>query len=394
MLSPKKRFARYWTLAIASALVAVGCAACGSSDSQSSPGGANSTEAGAKCTAEAQKRYEADSLADPTAPIPAPTTPVDASGMAGKRVALISGSQSVPVVKNTINAVQSALAKAGIKADVFDTKSQVSLQAQTFSQVVGQHYDAIYMDGVDPTAVTAGTKAAAAAGIPIVAAGEYPNDSSKYPVLPDLYAMILTNDKGTGKTKADYALWKTNCGGGNGQYAVMTVDYGLFKVSLQSTLDEIKSVCPGCSAKSYQIDFVHDIVGSSRANALAAVNQNPNLSGILTADVWSIYQAEAVHQSANGKNVPFFSEEATPDGLPLVKSGQVAADLNTTSSSAYAAWTGADLVVRGLAGQKLANEVTSLPLSMVTADVAGRLPSFNDDFQSLQPEFLKLWGIK
>jgi ABC-type sugar transport system substrate-binding protein len=379
--------------------LALSLAGCGSAANPATSNGTAPQSSGSAaglsaCATEAKARLDShEGLVDAGMVGPVPTVPVDGKSVAGKRVAILAGSMAVPTIKEKAEAVVKTLALAGVEAQIFDTKIDVKLQAQMMSQAINANFDAIYSIGVLASNVTAGLTAAAEADIPVIMGGAYANDPGVVPAAPNVYAAALTNDVATGKLKADYALWNTDCGGGTGSYAIMSVDYGLFNTISRVEAEEIAELCPGCSSKKYQIDFTTDIVGSSRDNALAAVNQNPNLTAILTSDVWSISQVKPVRQSPNGKTVKFFSDLATTDGLAYVSSGDVLMDVQTNGDGARATWIESDLILRGLTGMDASTGITDMPTALITTDEVGQIPTFDALWEGMKPEYLKLWGL-
>lgn len=387
-----------WPAKAGFALIAGGLAialtSCTPSTTGGSASGDDSTAAGAECAAAAKERIDSTSgLIEPGLVGPVPTVEVDGAAAAGKRVAILAGSMAVPTIKEKAEAVQETLALAGVMADIFDTKIDVTLQTQMMAQAINADYDAIYSIGVLASSVTAGLEKATEAGIPVIMGGAYANDPGVVPVPPNIYAATLTPDVDTGKLKAAYALWDTECGGGDGSYAIMSVDFGLFNTISRVQAEEIADLCPECTTRTYQIDYITDIVTSSRDNALAAVNQEPGLTAILTSDIWTISSVKPVRQSQNGRDVKFYSDLATSDGLEYVRSGDVLVDIQTNGDGVRATWIEADLIMRGLTGMDASTGITDLPLAMITPDDIDELPSFEELWEAMKPDYLKLWGL-
>lgn len=388
---PRSRAWRHAAVTVALAATVSGfVTSCGKSGGTGSSSG--STKASAadikKCMTTAKTLIDQNSNVTTLGKLP--TSPVKASGLAGKRVAIIGGGLSVPEIVHNINYAKQGLALAGIKSTIFDGKFSVPTQLQEITQAINQHYNAIFTMGVSATDITAGVAKAKAAHIPVILQNGYANDPKSYPPLPNFYAIIQTDDQLTGRLEAAKALYDNGC---TGQYAVMTVDYSLYVVRAAASMQELQTLCSWCGAKKYTIDYVTDIVGSSRSNALGALTSQPGLKAIITADVWAPYQVDPVHLAANGKNVKFYSEGADSAVVPLVKQGKMASDMQINESSLPAGFVAADDIIRALAGAPASTGVVHLGVSLITPQNYSQLPNQAAELSRLKAYYTKLWGL-
>ncbi|MET3457207.1 sugar ABC transporter substrate-binding protein [Pseudomonas kilonensis] len=206
----------------------------------------------------------------------------------------------------------------GVTLQFEDARSDVVKQLSQVESFISQKVDALIVNPVDTAATQRITKAAVAAGIPLVYVNRRPDE----PKLPEGVVTVASNDLEAGHMQMQYLADKM---GGKGNIVILLGD-----LANNSTTNRTKGV-KDVLAKYPGIKIEQEQTGTwSRDKGMTLVNdwltQGRDFQAVVSNnDEMAIGAAMALKQAGTKKgSVLIAGVDGTPDGLNAIKKGQMA----------------------------------------------------------------------
>ncbi|ALQ04230.1 MULTISPECIES: sugar ABC transporter substrate-binding protein [Pseudomonas] len=206
----------------------------------------------------------------------------------------------------------------GVTLQFEDARSDVVKQLSQVESFISQKVDALIVNPVDTAATQRITKAAVAAGIPLVYVNRRPDD----PKLPEGVVTVASDDLEAGRMQMQYLADKM---GGKGDIVILLGD-----LANNSTTNRTKGV-KEVLAKYPGIKIEQEQTGTwSRDKGMTLVNdwltQGRDFNAVVSNnDEMAIGAAMALKQAGTKKgSVLIAGVDGTPDGLNAIKKGEMA----------------------------------------------------------------------
>ena len=206
----------------------------------------------------------------------------------------------------------------GVTLQFEDARSDVVKQLSQVESFISQKVDALIVNPVDTAATQRITKAAVAAGIPLVYVNRRPDD----PKLPEGVVTVASDDLEAGRMQMQYLADKM---GGKGDIVILLGD-----LANNSTTNRTKGV-KDILAKYPNIKIEQEQTGTwSRDKGMTLVNdwltQGREFQAVVANnDEMAIGAAMALKQAGTKKgSVLIAGVDGTPDGLNAIKKGEMA----------------------------------------------------------------------
>ncbi|CAH0234692.1 sugar ABC transporter substrate-binding protein [Pseudomonas brassicacearum] len=206
----------------------------------------------------------------------------------------------------------------GVTLQFEDARSDVVKQLSQVESFISQKVDALIVNPVDTAATQRITKAAVAAGIPLVYVNRRPDD----PKLPAGVVTVASDDLEAGRMQMQYLADKM---GGKGDIVILLGD-----LANNSTTNRTKGV-KEVLAKYPDIKIEQEQTGTwSRDKGMTLVNdwltQGRDFNAVVSNnDEMAIGAAMALKQAGTKKgSVLIAGVDGTPDGLNAIKKGDMA----------------------------------------------------------------------
>ncbi|MEX0164679.1 sugar ABC transporter substrate-binding protein [Pseudomonas brassicacearum] len=206
----------------------------------------------------------------------------------------------------------------GVTLQFEDARSDVVKQLSQVESFISQKVDALIVNPVDTAATQRITKAAVAAGIPLVYVNRRPDD----PKLPEGVVTVASDDLEAGRMQMQYLADKM---GGKGDIVILLGD-----LANNSTTNRTKGV-KEVLAKYPNIKIEQEQTGTwSRDKGMTLVNdwltQGRDFNAVVSNnDEMAIGAAMALKQAGTKKgSVLIAGVDGTPDGLNAIKKGEMA----------------------------------------------------------------------
>jgi inositol transport system substrate-binding protein len=205
----------------------------------------------------------------------------------------------------------------GVDLQFVDGRNDVNKQLDQVQELIGKKVDALIVNPVDTAATARITKAATAAGIPLVYVNRRPDD----PKLPEGVASVTSDDKEAGRMQMEYLAKKMDSKG-----SVVILLGELANNSTRDRTEGVKDVLKkypdikitqeqtGAWQRQKGMDLTNDWLTQGRDfNAVIANN-----------DEMAIGAAMALKSAGKKKgDVLVAGVDGTPDGLAAVKNGDL-----------------------------------------------------------------------
>lgn len=208
-----------------------------------------------------------------------------------------------------------AKAMGDVDLQYVDARNDVNKQLDQIQELIGKKVDALIVNPVDTAATGRITKAATAAGIPLVYVNRRPDD----PKLPEGVASVTSDDKEAGRLQAQYIADKL---GGKGTVMIL-----LGELSNNSTRDRTEGV-KEVLKKFPDIKIAEEQEGAwGRQKGMDITNnwltQGRDFSAVLSNnDEMAIGASMALKQAGKKQgDVLVAGVDGTPDGLNAVEKG-------------------------------------------------------------------------
>src|SRR4051794_27439078 len=250
--------------------------------------------------------------------------------------------------------VTTRAAEFGATVDVQSSRT-VNGQDAILAQMIGQHVDALVMGVIDPERGAHSARAAARAGIPVIAVvAELPDSAAR--------STIRVDDTGGAQLGAEHLAGMIG-----GQGAVAHLQGALDVRTAVNRAQGFRAVM----ARYPQIRLVYEGEGVDWSQQIGqrlmreALLAHPDIAGVFAAsDGMALGALEAIAAAGRAGEVAVVGFDGQPEGLAAVYAGQLGA---TVDQPAYTiGWTAADAVGQLLHGKAIADVIT-IPSRLITA---------------------------
>ncbi|MBJ2348380.1 MULTISPECIES: sugar ABC transporter substrate-binding protein [Pseudomonas] len=246
----------------------------------------------------------------------------------------------------------------GVTLQFEDARSDVVKQLSQVESFISQKVDALIVNPVDTAATQRITKAAVAAGIPLVYVNRRPDD----PKLPQGVVTVASDDLEAGRMQMQYLADKM---GGKGDIVILLGD-----LANNSTTNRTKGV-KEILAKYPGIKIEQEQTGTwSRDKGMTLVNdwltQGREFNAVVSNnDEMAIGAAMALKQAGTKKgSVLIAGVDGTPDGLNAIKKGDMA--VSVFQDAKGQADGSIDTAVKMAKGEKMESVV--VPYRLITPE--------------------------
>lgn len=246
----------------------------------------------------------------------------------------------------------------GVTLQFEDARSDVVKQLSQVESFISQKVDALIVNPVDTAATQRITKAAVAAGIPLVYVNRRPDD----PKLPEGVVTVTSDDLEAGRMQMQYLADKM---GGKGDIVILLGD-----LANNSTTNRTKGV-KEVLEKYPDIKIEQEQTGTwSRDKGMTLVNdwltQGREFNAVVSNnDEMAIGAAMALKQAGTQKgSVLIAGVDGTPDGLNAIKKGDMA--VSVFQDAKGQADGSIDTAVKMAKGEKMASVV--VPYRLITPE--------------------------
>ncbi|MGD8216579.1 sugar ABC transporter substrate-binding protein [Pseudomonas thivervalensis] len=206
----------------------------------------------------------------------------------------------------------------GVTLQFEDARSDVVKQLSQVESFISQKVDALIVNPVDTAATQRITKAAVAAGIPLVYVNRRPDD----PKLPEGVVTVASDDLEAGRMQMQYLADKM---GGKGDIVILLGDLANNSTTNRTKgVKEVLAKYPGIKIEQEQTGIW------SRDKGMTLVNdwltQGRDFQAVVSNnDEMAIGAAMALKQAGTKKgSVLIAGVDGTPDGLNAIKKGEMA----------------------------------------------------------------------
>jgi ribose transport system substrate-binding protein len=382
------RWARLLAGLALGAVLALGTAACGSSDDDSNGAEAASNTGGG--SSEIAKQVETATKVSPTE-YQGPTEPVKPPAEPLK-LALISCSSALRGCVTPLEGAAEAVKELGWTTQMLDGKGDPKAQNEAFLSAVSGGADAIIYTSIDPNLIQQGLTAAKNARIPVLstsAGWSDPNPTVKYPgkVAPDFD--VSHNVPEQGKAVAD---WVINDSDAKAK-VLLVVDpaFGLPSVYIHAAKSELAAACPDCEVHQMNVAGTQ-LATSGPGQVVGFLRSNPDFTYVLAPyDPAASAFVPAISQ-AGLTDVKMCSILGLQENVQFIRDGNVQA-CDGAWDNRYMGYATVDQLLRKLAGQKPAKPLgENTPYVLLDSD---NLPPEGEDWTApyeYRQQFLDLWG--
>lgn len=378
--SPARRSARRALLAGTAALLALGLAACSSSDAPSVDAGNGEAAAGANV--EAAKAAIAPYLGQPTAfPV---DQPLSSTLPAGTEIVFLQC--GTPVCGLVHDMLKGAVEAVGAEFTAIDSGTTASTAQAAAASALALAPDAVIITGIDPAQYGDGLRNLSDAGVKVVSMS-VAKDVEPYGVTQNyMGAETFSN---AGAVMANWVIAREGDSADVVFYTVPALDFsGVMYEGFQAAMAEN---CPSCKIRSVEIDIM--TIGTTAPQTVVTdLQANPNTN---TA-VFASYEAASGLPSALGAagiEVSTIGFAPTPGNLTDIGAGDLTAGFAV--DFATSAWTAVDLAARLILGDEVlpSQKAGDVPAQLLEQDDIDFDPSHGwSGYPDFPERFMELWG--
>ncbi|MBO1536913.1 sugar ABC transporter substrate-binding protein [Pseudomonas sp. OA65] len=246
----------------------------------------------------------------------------------------------------------------GVTLQFEDARSDVVKQLSQVESFISQKVDALIVNPVDTAATQRITKAAVAAGIPLVYVNRRPDD----PKLPEGVVTVASDDLEAGRMQMQYLADKM---GGKGDIVILLGDLANNSTTNRTKgVKEVLAKYPGIKIEQEQTGIWSRDKGMTLVNDWLTQGREFN-AVVSNNDEMAIGAAMALKQAGTQKgSVLIAGVDGTPDGLNAIKKGDMA--VSVFQDAKGQADGSIDTAVKMAKGEKMASVV--VPYRLITPE--------------------------
>lgn len=393
-------------------------AACGSDDTESEPAvEEEAEEEGAEESAEEEAIEEegaeseeaadpvADGVAEAEALVAAASEPVtfavpdgvgevDLAGLEGKKVAIVSLVQAVPIVLQWEEEMNAAFEGSGLEVTSFDGKFDPNEWGRGVEQAIADQADLIFLLGIPPIAVAPQIADADAAGIPVIASLQGTPGKTLSDV-PELTADVGFDYRIPGEM---IAQWFVADSGGTGNALILSSDDNTASPDVWGAMEaEIERLCPDCTFTREDSTVPEWSDGTLQARTRSLMQADPTITHILAVfDAMTLAVEPALVELGVEETVRVAGFNGTPAVMANVQAG-TAVKMDVGNPNMWFSAGAVDAVYSVLLGEEPIEDA-GVPFRIFTEENMGDIDTSVEDsldWYGIDPlaEYRALWGI-
>lgn len=353
LTTPARRGARRALVAGTAVLLAIGLAACTSSDAPSTGGDTGGDEGGGAANTAAAEAFIEPYIGQPTPwPIGEPlSTPLPA----GTEIVFLQC--GTPVCALVHDMLKGAVEAAGATFTAIDSGITASTAQAAAASALALQPDAVILTGVDPAQYGTGLKDLSDAGVKVVSMS-VAKDVSEYGI--DFNYMGADNFSNGGAVMANWVIANQGADADVVFYSVPALDFSSHMY--EGFKEALAENCPSCKVREVEIDIM--TIGTTAPQTIVTdLQANPNT----TAAVFASFEAASglpAAMRAGGIEVETIGFAPTPGSLVDIQNGDLTAGFAVDFPAS--AWLAVDAAARLILGDEL-------PAAIVAGDVPEQL---------------------
>jgi ribose transport system substrate-binding protein len=323
-----------------------------------------------------------------------PGKPFDASKAKGKSIWYVSLSLSIPFEQYMLQGIKGGAASVGAKGFGFDAKFSGAEGARGIELAIQSKASVIMVGGIEPSLIGPALADAQKAGIPVIIADDQNPGPPRSDYPPAVKAIATHSYSWPGKAEADFITMDSQ-GKANVLFLSTSDIPHITTPEKVAFVNELKRVCPGCTAK---VENVPSSQWSSLSTKVPSLlRANPNINYIVPDfDGMVIFALPGVHSIGAQNKVKIVSFNATPSVMKALKNHDVVV-AETGGPNLLQGWAFADQALRVATGNTplpdigiedrlfTADNINTINLSAQESTWYG-----NIDYQAA---YKKLWGV-
>lgn len=320
-----------------------------------------------------------------------PDTPVDTTGLEGKRVTYINVSSGIPVLKYWTDTVKTILEEqAGVVLEEVDAKGSVDEANKGFQQAIASGSDVVVLQALFPELFATQIADAQAKGIKVITANTgIPGD-----VAQGQDAAVGFDYVKVGELIADWFIVDSE--GAGKATLISSDDVPASQPQVKATVDRVAELCPACDVKVEDIQ-IPQWETSVPTLVQTTINTDPERTYFLPLyDGQGLSGLGAIRAAGAGDKVTMGAFNATPGIVESLKDPTSGLGLDIGGQNEWWAYAMADQIFRVLQGDEPI-ENYNVGLRVFDRDNAEELIVGDEElawygYDGYKDEFLALWG--
>lgn len=364
-------------------------AACGGDDGDEPESSSGATTA----TSAATGGQQAESQGPVTFETAAGLTPIDFAKVRGKKVTIVAGTMTVPIVAQWADEIRQAMEGTGVTLSVFDGKFDPNEWVRGIEQATASKDAAIFLLAVPPAAVAPQISAAKAAGVPVIASlNGYGGLSTEE--FPDLAADVGFDYRIPGRLMGEWFVADSE---GKGKAIIFSSDENPSSPFVwQPMVEVIEQTCPDCEFEIEDAPVPSWSDGGLQQRAKALYQANPDTTHMLAVYDGMTLAIEPGLIEAGATDVRVAGFNGTPAVMENVKKG-TAVKMDVGNPNMWFSASAADTVLRVLSGTAPVID-HGVPFRVFTEDNLEGVDTSKEDpmeWYGIDPraEYRKIWGL-
>lgn len=392
-----------WPLLRNSATAAAGVAlgggllsACGDDDAGSAPAATSATRGSGTSAPASDAIAEAVARLDAARAVPSfspPGPPIDASGLAGKRLFYHAITFNVEIVQNLFNGVREAAESVGMTATSFDAAGDPSLYVAGFEQAINQGFDCILLESIQNSLVAEPMRRAIEQGIKVVMINEVMETG---PGIPEPHAQVAFDYVGGAELNADWVL--ADSGGDDINLVVFHAESIRHRDMASAIRARVEAGCQGeCDVRFEQVNFA-DFATRLPSLTQTLLTSDPTINYMIPViDGMSLNIVPGIRQAGASDRVKLVSYNGTPSVLEFLEQGETVTSV-VGGPHAWEGWLDVDRAIRVLLDEPVEPGEVKPPNRLFDAqnvaeiDVSGSEADWYDT-DAARNGFRELWNV-
>jgi ribose transport system substrate-binding protein len=320
---------------------------------------------------------------------------IDLAGLAGKKVAIVSLVQAVPILLQWEEEMTEAFEGSGIELTSFDGKFDPNEWGRGIEQAIADNADLIFLLGVPPTAVAPQIAAAEAAGIPIMTSLQGTPGKTVGDV-PELTADVGFDYRIPGEM---IAQWFVADSEGTGNALILSSDDNTSSPDVWGAMEaEIDRLCPDCTYTREDSTVAEWSDGTLQARTRSLMQADPSVTHILAVfDAMTLAIEPALVELGVEDTVRVAGFNGTPAVMANVQAG-TAVKMDVGNPNMWFSAGAVDSVFSVLLGGEPIEDA-GVPFRIFTEENMGDIDTSVEDpvdWYGIDPlaEYRSLWGIE
>ncbi len=319
---------------------------------------------------------------------------LDLAALEGKKVAIVSLVQSVPIVLQWEEEMNAAFEGSGVEVTSFDGKFDPNEWGRGIEQAIADNADLIFLLGIPAIAVAPQVADAKAAGIPVMTSLQG-TPGKTVPDVPDLTADVGFDYRIPGEM---IAQWFVADSGGTGNALILSSDDNTSSPDVWGAMEaEIDRLCPDCTYTREDSTVPEWGDGTLQSRTKSLMQADPSITHVLAVfDAMTLAIEPALVELGLEESVRVAGFNGTPAVMANVQAG-TAVKMDVGNPNMWFSAGAVDAVFSVLSGGE-ALEDAGVPFRIFTQENMGDIDTSVEDpvdWYGIDPlaEYRAIWGI-